>query len=588
MHIVGLSAFYHDAACCLLKNGNLVAAASEERFTRVKHDPRLPVHAFRYCLEEGGIDITEIDAVAWYEMPVDKVARQLWAGMPKDRATDFAWFDPRVPERAIRQRLGFQGPIHFFPHHLSHAASSFFFSGFEEAAVFTVDGVGEWATTSYGRGSAAGIELFDEVHFPHSLGLLYATITAYLGFKVNDGEYKVMGLAPYGTPRLVEKIRNLVSSLEKGQFRLDMRFFDFVRGQRMYSEALCDLLGRAPRQTDEPIQSFHQDVAYAVQKVLEEILLEKVGYLREFTNTRNLCMAGGVALNCVANGRILRESGFEKLFVQPAAGDAGTALGAAALAHHKLAGQFRASMDHAFWGPAWHEEPLDAIVHATGLPFKDYRGSEANLLEAVVQRLAAGKIVGWFQGRAEWGPRALGARSILANPLMPETKEHLNNAIKKRESFRPFAPSVLLSQAKEHFDLDQGSPFMLEVCQVSSELELPGITHVDGSARPQTVDPETAPRFAALIQAFQHQTGCPLLVNTSFNVANEPVVNSPADALFCFANAGLDCLVMGDFLLDRNQLPEGWVQRCRSWHQPVTSPFAREKNAINEHLYTFV
>jgi carbamoyltransferase len=590
MNILGLSAFYHESTCCLLQDGALVAAASEERFSRVKHDPGLPVEAFRYCLREGGIDVTDLDALAYYERPADKLSRQLWAGEPEGGPPDFAWRDPGEPERLVREWLGFEGPILTYPHHLSHAASAYFYSGFPEAAILTVDGVGEWATTAYGRGEGAGLDLFEEVRFPHSLGLLYATMTAYLGFQVNSGEYKVMGLAPYGEPRLLDRLRQLIALGPGGAYTLDLRYFDFVRGRRMYSEALCDLLGAPGRRRGEPITSFHQDLARSLQALLEEVLLDKARYLHERTGSPHLCLAGGVALNCVANARLLREGPFDRLFIPPAAGDAGGGLGAAALAHRDLSGARprEEPMRHAFYGPRWRAEEIASFVGGTGLPAEDFRGREADLLEAVVDRLVDRKVVGWFNGAMELGPRALGARSLLADPRDPEVRERLNGMIKKREAFRPFAPSVLLAHAAEHFDLDHPSPFMLETCQVISPLSLPAITHVDGSARPQTVDPEDCPRFAALLEAFYRRTGCPILLNTSFNVADEPIVCSPADALFGLGTSGIDTLVLEDFLLDRAMLSEGWGDLLLAWQPDPGSPFARERTVLGESLYTFV
>jgi carbamoyltransferase len=583
MNILGLSAFFHESACCLLQGGRLVAAAEEERFSRVKHDPRLPVSAFRWCLEEGGIGITELDAVAYYESPAEKLSRQLWAGLPEGAPRD-----PGAPERAIREGLGWDGPILFYRHHLSHAASSFLFSGFPEAAILTVDGVGEWATTTYGTGRGTAIELFEEVRFPHSLGLLYATLTAYLGFEVNDGEYKVMGLAPYGEPRHVDRVRKLVASGPGGQYRLNMEYFDFVRGRRMFSDALVDLFGQPPRKREAEITGFHQDVARSLQVVLEEILLEKVRWLHERTGARDLCMAGGLALNVVANGRILREGPFERLFVQPAAGDSGACLGAAALAHVELAGGGPEPLRHVFLGPRWTADEVSVLLAATGLPVLEFRGREEELLEAVVDRLARGAVVGWFHGRMELGPRALGARSLLADPREPGMRDRLNRLVKKREAFRPFAPSVLAAHAAGHFELDHPSPFMLETCRVTSPLSLPAVTHVDGSARPQTVDPESAPRYAALLEAFRRRTGCPVLVNTSFNVRGEPIVRSPVDALFCLGNSGIDALVLEDFVLDRDALPASWSELIPAWTGRQRSPFARDQSAISEDLYTFV
>jgi carbamoyltransferase len=588
VNILGLSAFFHESACCLLRGGRLVAAAEEERFSRVKHDPRLPVSAFRFCLRAGGIGITDVDALAYYESPVRKLSRQLWAGIPAEASPDLDWLDPRASERAIREGLGWDGPILTFDHHLSHAASSFLFSEFPEAALLTVDGVGEWATTAYGRGRGATVELFEEVGFAHSLGLLYATITSYLGFEVNDGEYKVMGLAPYGEPRFLDEMRRLVSPGPGGQYRLDLQYFDFIRGRRMYSDALPRLFGEPPRKPESEITRFHQDVARSLQEALEEILLAKARWLHERTGLPDLCMAGGVALNVVANGRILREGPFERLFIQPAAGDSGACLGAAALAHAKLTGGRPEPLRHVYLGPSWSSGEIAGLLAATGIAAEDFRGREAELLEAVVDRLAAGRVIGWFHGALELGPRALGGRSLLADPRDPGMRDRLNHLVKKREAFRPFAPSVLAAHAAGHFDLDHLSPYMLETCRVTSPLDLPAVTHVDGSARPQTVDPANAPRYAALLEAFRRRTGCPLLVNTSFNVRGEPIVASPVDALSCMGVSGIDALVLEDFLIDRGSLPANWADLLPAWRERARSGFARGSSAISADLYTFV
>ncbi len=591
MNVVGVSAFFHEAACCLMRDGRLVAAAEEERFSRVKHDPRLPVAAFRHCLAAGGIGPHQVDCLAYYELPREKLARQLWAGVPADSPPDLPWLDPRAPERALREGLGYEGPLRAYPHHASHAASAFLYSGFEEAAVLTVDGVGEWATTTYGHGRGDRLTAFEQVEFPHSLGLLYSTITAYLGFRVNDGEYKVMGLAPYGRPRHVVALSRLIQSLPGGKFRLDMRYFDFVRGRRMDSPALAELLGAPRRLPHEPLADFHRDVARSLQAVLEEVLLEKVRYLHARTGAADLCMAGGVALNCVANGRIRREGPFARLFVQPAAGDAGGCLGAAALAFAELSaeagdGGRPEPLRHVFLGPRWSADEIAALLAAAELRAEDFRGREAELLTAVAERLARRQIVGWFHGALELGPRALGGRSLLANPQDPEARPRLNRLIKRREEFRPFAPSVLAEHAAEHFDLDHPSPFMLETCRVTSPLALPAVTHVDGSARPQTVDPRDAPRFAALLHEMGRRTGCPILVNTSFNTRGEPIVCSPIDALIATARSGIDALVLEDFLVDRAALPAHWAALLPAWQERRTSGFGA--GAAGGALYSFV
>jgi carbamoyltransferase len=569
LNILGISAHYHDAACCLLRDGELIAAAEEERFSRVKHDPRLPWRAFRFCLEQGGITLSDVDCVAYYESPVKKLSRQIWMALHPEASDSIRRrFLNHLPshvgriEREIRRALGYTGRLEILDHHQSHAASSFFYSGLEEAAVLTLDGVGEWATTTFGRAAGSTVELFEEVDFPNSLGLLYSTLTSYLGFEVNDGEYKVMGLAPYGEPRYVDQVRKLVTRGEAGQYSLNLEYFDFLRRDRMYSDRLIELFGAPPRPPESELLGFHQDIARSIQCVLEEILLNEVAYLHSRVPSRNLCMAGGVALNCVANSRILRDGPFSELFVQPAASDAGGCLGAAALAHVRLTGERPAQsrLTHMHWGPATSVDDIAGMLAGTPLHTLDYRGRPEALLEATVDRLAAGKVVGWFQGRMEFGPRALGARSILADPRGEEMRNRINALVKMRESFRPFAPAVLGDQAREHFAIDHPSPFMLETCQVTSPLDLPAITHVDRSARLQTVDPESSPRFAALLARFADRTGCPILLNTSFNMRGDPIVCTPEDALLCFVRSRIDALVLEDFVIDRESIPPAWSE----------------------------
>ncbi len=586
MIVLGISAFYHDSACCLLRDGRLTVAAQEERFSRRKYDAGAPVAAFRACLDAGGLSITDVDAIAYYEAPRIKLARQLWAGPGATDVDDPAWLDTDRAQRELRRSLGWDGPLFTFPHHRSHAASAFFYSGFDAAAVLTADGVGEWTTTAYGHASGGELEIFEEVCFPHSLGLLYSTVTSYLGFRVNDGEPKVMGLAAYGETRYVDEVCQLIGMGVDGQFLLNLRYFDFLRGRRMFSPHLCELFGQSPRHPDEELTDFHRDLARSLQLVIEEILLEKAAYLHRRTGASALCLAGGVALNCVANGRLRREGPFERLFIQPAAGDAGGALGAAALAHIELTGEppIREPLRSVDLGPSYTAGEVSALVDATGLAALDYRRCEPELLEEVAARLADRKVVGWFHGRMEFGPRALGCRSLLANPLDPEMRDRLNRSVKKRESFRPFAPAVLVEEAGRHFELDHPSPFMLEACAVTSELELPAITHVDGSARPQTVDRRAQPRFAALLDAFHRHTGCPILVNTSFNVAGEPIVCSPIDALWTMACSEIDCLVLEDFLIDREMLPRHWHRLLPHWDR--RAPRADRGEA--KDLYTFV
>lgn len=560
-----------------------MAAAQEERFSRVKHDPRMPKLAFKYCLEEAGLTIRDVDCIAYYENPSLKLGRQLWMGLPEvpPRRPDALFrLDAHRPEREIREVLGFDGRIEYVTHHEAHAASAFFYSSFDDAAIFTVDGVGEWATTTYGFGRGAQLELFEEVHYPHSIGLLYSALTGYLGFEVNEGEYKVMGLAPYGEPKYLDQVRSLISLEEDGQFRLKLEYFDFSRADRMHADKLCELFGRPARAPESDLCQFSKDMAKSLQVVLEEILLAKVRYLHRRHPSENLCMAGGVALNCVANGKILRHGPFRRMFVQPASSDAGSPLGAAALAHVRLAGERpkRTRMDHVYLGPRYQCEDLDpALRHAAGV--LNFAGDERGLVEATAERLARGKVIGWFHGRMEFGPRSLGARSILADPRGVEMRDRINALVKKREAFRPFAPAVLERAAREHFDLDHPSPFMLETCQVTSTLDLPAITHVDGSARVQTVDGGANPRFAALLEAFQARTGCPILLNTSFNLRGEPIVCTPVDAILCFIRSDMDCLVLEDYVIDREAMPARWIEWFR--HTP-----AGAGHLISSSVYT--
>ncbi len=565
LNIIGISTGYHDSACALLQDGALVAAVQEERFSRVKNDKSLPTRAFSYCLKEGGITIADVDCVAYYEDPCLKLGRQIWMGfMPNVPAERRESIVDRMagsqPRQMIRDIWGYEGPVEIVDHHLSHAASSYYFSGFEDAAILTVDGVGDWATTTYGRGAGAHIERFEQVDFPDSLGFFYSAITGYLGFEVNEGEYKVMGLAPYGEPEYADQIRKLVDVTSEGQYRLNMKYFGFLTQDCMYTQELVDLLGQPPREAESELTQYHMDVARSVQVVLEEIMLEKTRYLHTKVPSENLCMAGGVALNVVANGRCLREGPFKRLFVQPAAGDAGGSVGAAAIAYVRLTGEQPPvkGMEHAYLGPANSASDAYKLLVSSSATFKDFRGKEEELINFTAEQLIEGKVIGWSQGRMEFGPRALGARSILADPRRPEMRDRINALVKMREAFRPFAPAVLAAEANKHFDLDHASPFMLETCQVISDIDLPSITHIDGSARIQTVNDQTNPRFAALLAEFFRRTGCPLILNTSFNLRGEPIVCTPKDALMCFIRSKIDLLVVEDFVLDRLGMPAFW------------------------------
>jgi carbamoyltransferase len=591
LNIVGTSAGYHDSACCLMQDGVVVAAAQEERFSRIKHDKSFPRRAFRYCLEQAGITIADVDCVAYYEDPCQKLSRQVWMGLTPDisatrREAILDRLSKSKPQQVIRKTLGYDGPIEIADHHMSHAASSYYFSGFEESAILTVDGVGDWPTTTYSAGRGPHIERFEQVDFPDSLGFFYSALTSYLGFEVNDGEYKVMGLAPYGKPLYVDQLRDLVEPGPGGQYRLNMKYFAFLTEDCMYTEELSSVLGRAPREPESDISQFHQDVARSLQVVLEEILLEKVRYLHSKAPSENLCMAGGVALNCVANGRILKEGPFKRMFIQPAAGDAGGALGAAAIAHVRMSGESpsRRKLKHVYLGPGYTSSEAYSILRASSAKFRDYRGKEEELIRATVDHLVEGKVVGWSQGRMEFGPRALGCRSILADPRRPEMRDRINALVKMREAFRPFAPAILEAKAKEHFDLNHPSPFMLETCQTISRIDLPAITHVDGSARVQTVDPEVSPRFAALLEEFDRRTGCPILLNTSFNVRGEPIVCNVIDALLCFVRTKIDILVVEDFIISRAGIPPMWNLQA----QKETNLKRDDGAAINHLVYTLL
>jgi carbamoyltransferase len=580
MHILGLSCFYHDAAAALLGNGQLVAAAEEERFSRKKHDFGFPAQAILFCLQQGKISAQDLDYVVFYEKPFDKFERILMTSLqtyPRSwkvfRESMITWLVDKLWIRHhIEQELGIpKEKILFTQHHLSHAASAFLASPYEEAAILTVDGVGEWATATYGVGQGTAIRLEKEIRFPHSLGLLYSAFTAFLGFEVNEGEYKVMGMAPYGRPRYLDQVRKLVHQDGDASFRLDLDYFSFhYSTQRMYSDRFERLFGppRDPRRAfgrpdgrggEMPLPADDQryaDIAASVQLVTEETLLAMARALQRETGLTRLCMAGGVALNSVANGRILRETPFEELYVHPAAGDSGGAVGAAFYGHHVLLGQPRRFvMEHAYWGEEHSSGDIEAFLRSANVRYELVEDPERRV-ERVAAALAGGKVVGWFQGRFEWGPRALGNRSILADPRRAEMKEVVNTKIKFREPYRPFAPSVLAERAAEYFEL-AGAPgayparFMLLVVKVRDDrrAELPATTHVDGTGRVQVVVAETNPTYHRLIQRFGEATGVPVLLNTSFNLKGEPIVASPADAYATFRRSGLDLLALGPYLV---------------------------------------
>ena len=599
MRVLGISAFYHDSAAALLDGGRIVAAAQEERFTRRKHDASYPAHAVAWCLERGAVSPKDLDRVVFYDKPFLKFERLLETAVafaPKGFRS-FAkampiWIKEKLFQKnllirkleALEPNVGWSEKLLFAEHHQSHAASAFYPSPFREAAVLTMDGVGEWATTSAAVGRGNDLELTREIHFPHSLGLLYSAFTYYTGFKVNSGEYKVMGLAPYGEPVFAQSIlENLIDLKPDGSFRLNLDYFGYCTGLEMTNGRFDDLFGGRARSLGEPLAQRHMDLAASVQAVVEEAVLRLTRWLREETGLRRLCMAGGVALNCVANGKALRDGRFDDIWIQPAAGDAGGALGAALLASHRAFGEPRWSvaggqngregdaMEGALLGPEYGQEEVCRAMDEAGARYETL--SDDALVRRTATVLADGKVVGWFQGRMEFGPRALGARSILGDPRNPDMQRMLNLKVKFRESFRPFAPSVLGPDASDWFELDRDSPYMLLVADVKPERRLaadaadrelfgidklrvprsdvPAVTHVDYSARVQTVHPDANPRYYALIEAFKERTGCPVLVNTSFNVRGEPIVCTPQDAFRCFMGTGIDCLVAGNCFLEK-------------------------------------
>jgi carbamoyltransferase len=564
-HVLGISCFYHDAAAALLRDGVVVAAAQEERFTRKKHDSDFPSRAVQYVLREVGLPPEKLDAVGFYDKPLLKFERMLStyvATFPRSfhsfRKAMPVWLHEKlwVPSIIRKELKPYKGPIYFAEHHMSHAASCFLPSPFEEAAILTIDGVGEWATASYGVGRGTDITLFKEIRFPHSLGLLYSAFTYYLGFKVNSAEYKVMGLAPYGKPVHFERImKDMVHVSEDGSFKLDMRYFSYDHGLTMTNGAFDDFFGGPPRRPETWMNEREFDIAASVQRVCEEIVLRMARHLHRETGLTRLCMAGGVALNCVANGRVIRETPMKELWVQPAAGDAGGAVGVAHYVYNTLERQPRArAWTHAYLGPAFTDAEIARYLDEVGARYRTL--NDGDLVTRAARLLSEGNVVGWFQGRMEFGPRALGGRSILADPRDPKMRDTLNMKIKFREGFRPFAPSVLADKASEWFDIDCDSPYMLLVAQVREGRRLiPSVTHVDNSARLQTVTREEAPLYYALIAEFERITGVPVVINTSFNVRGEPIVCTPHDAYLCFMRTNMDHLVLGHYALDKTEQP---------------------------------
>ena len=597
MRILGISAYYHDAAAALVVDGKIVAAAQEERFTRKKHDPAFPLNAVQACLELGGLNARDIDHVAFYDKPFLKFERILETyfafaprGFTSFRQALPLWLKEKLFQKrllvkelqALDQAVDWEPRLLFSEHHLSHAASAFYPSPFQEAAVLTMDGVGEWTTTSLALGSGADLKVLREIHFPHSIGLLYSAFTYYTGFKVNSGEYKVMGLAPYGEPRFAAKIKeHLIDIKDDGSFRLNLDYFDYCTGLTMTNSRFDELFGAPARGGEGQLTQREMDLAASVQAVTEEVVIKLARGVAKQTGQKNLCLAGGVALNCVANGKLLREKLFDRIWMQPAAGDAGGALGAALVAAHTFKGAPRTArglgdgMQGSYLGPSYTHDDIIRRLTAAGAVFEQL--SQADMIERGAQALAAGKALGWHQGRMEFGPRALGGRSILGDPRSPTMQKLLNLKVKYRESFRPFAPSVLREHVSDWFDIDEDSPYMLLVADVlerhrigmTHEQEklfgidklnvprstIPAITHVDYSARIQTVHRETNPRYHALISRFHELTACPVVVNTSFNVRGEPIVCTPEDAFRCLMGTEIEVLAVGDCLLYKERQP---------------------------------
>ncbi len=563
MYVLGISCFYHDAAAALIKDGVVLAAAQEERFTRKKHDPSFPRHAIQYCLSEGGITSKDLDYIGFYDKPFLKFERILityLATYPRSIASFLkampVWLKEKLwTPQMIRHELDYEGPIIFAEHHMSHAASTFLVSPFHEAAILTADGVGEWDTTTFGIGTGTEIKLLKSLIFPHSLGLLYSSFTYYLGFKVNSAEYKVMGLAPYGKPLYYDLIlKELVSLKDDGSFRLNMKYFAYDYGLRMTNSRFNKLFGAPPREPESPLLQFHKDIAASIQKVTDEVMVRMATQLRKETGMRYLCLAGGVALNCISNSKISSLAGFDDVFVQPAASDAGGAIGVAYYINNTLLHHNRNFVwGHNFLGPSFVDEKIEKQLRKLHLIYHTYERQE--LLRKTAKLLAEQKVVGWFQGRMEFGPRALGARSILADARNPENYARVNLKIKFRESFRPFAPTVLEERAREYFACDHPSPYMLFVAQVREDKRMiPAVTHIDGSARLQTLRREDHPLFYDLIAEFERLTGCPILINTSFNVRGEPIVCTPLDAIKCFLRTNMDYLVIGSYIIDKEEI----------------------------------
>ncbi|MFH0770283.1 MAG: carbamoyltransferase [Candidatus Peregrinibacteria bacterium] len=566
IYILGISCFYHDSAVVLLKDNEVLFAAQEERYTRNKHDDAFPENAVREALKFAGISSSDLSAVAFYEKPLLKFFDRILQTSIKVWPRGFRQFHMIMQEwmttklwtpQLIRRELDYSGPVFFVPHHASHAASAYFASGFPDATVVTVDGVGEWATTTIASARGNECKILKEIHFPHSLGLLYSALTYYLGFRVNSAEYKVMGLAPYGEPKYMEQMHRLIDLKEDGSFALNMEYFTYEYGLTMTGKTIEELLGQPRRTPESPLTQFHKDIARSLQELTEEVMLKIVAHAKKIAPSKFLCLAGGVALNCVANGKILRSGLFEDIFIQPAAGDAGGALGAALTVWHQhFHGERLKRMENVFLGNEYSNDAIRTVLDAKHLPYEHLSGEA--LIEKISLLLEGENVIGWYQGRMEYGPRSLGNRSIIADARNRENWQKVNLKIKFRESFRPFAPTVLEERAKDYFKLDRESPYMLLVADVHPDKRegIPAVTHVDGSARIQTINRSQNAKYYDLIKAFEKRTGCPVIINTSFNVRGEPIVESPENAINCFLHTHMDYLVLGNCLLSKSAMPE--------------------------------
>ena len=603
MYILGISAFYHDSAACLVKNGEILSAAQEERFTRKKHDHNFPQKAIEFCLKDAGIKPDQIDLVAFYDKPFLKFERLLEtylvyapAGIKSFIKAMPLWIKEKLwMKEMIKDKLGYSGKIIFPEHHESHAASAFYPSPYKSAAILTMDGVGEWTTTSYGIGEDNDLRLLADIKFPHSLGLLYSALTYYTGFKVNSGEYKVMGLAPYGEPKYKKLIYdNLIDVKDDGSFRMNMEYFNYCQGLTMTNEKFNHLFGGPPRVPETNLTQKEMDIARSLQEVTEEIVLKLGNHVYKETRLKNLCLAGGVALNCVANGRLLREGPFENIWIQPAAGDAGGALGAALIGWYKYHDNPRSAdgntdnQNGSYLGPRFSEEEIKTFIQSFNLPAKRYEDEQ--LIENVADLINSEKVIGWFDGKMEFGPRALGSRTIIGDARSPSMQATMNIKIKFREGFRPFAPSVLYEKVRDYFEIEKESPYMLLTADVKKKRripmtddqekmwgieklnllrsDIPAVTHVDYSARIQTVHKETNPKYHKLISRFEEKTGCAVIINTSFNVRGEPIVCTPEDAYKCFMRTNMDYLVLGNYILNKED--QKVLENDSNWRSEFT------------------